>query len=48
MAANTTIRKALLTIANMDQHYYEEHNLRIIIRLIDNDNSVIVTQDIYK
>jgi len=45
MAANATIHKALLNIANMDQHYYEEHNLilaqhpsennlRMMIRLI--------------
>jgi len=45
MAANATIHKALLNIANMDQHYYEEHNLtlaqhpsennlRLMIRLI--------------
>ncbi|MGB5868433.1 MAG: YaeQ family protein [Arcobacteraceae bacterium] len=45
MAANATIYKALLNIANMDQHYYEEHNLtlaqhpsennlRLMIRLI--------------
>jgi uncharacterized protein YaeQ len=29
MAANATIHKALLNIANMDQHYYEEHNLTL-------------------
>ena len=45
MAANAIIHKALLSIANMDQHYYEEHNLtlaqhpsennlRLMIRLI--------------
>ena len=45
MAANATINKALLTIANMDEHYYEEHNLtlaqhpsennlRLMIRLV--------------
>ncbi len=45
MAANATIHKALLNIANMDQHYYEEHNLtlaqhpsennlRLMIRLV--------------
>jgi len=45
MAANATIHKALLNIANMDKHYYEEHNLtlaqhpsennlRLMIRLI--------------
>ena len=27
MAANATIYKALLNIANMDSHYYAEHNL---------------------
>ncbi len=45
MAANAIIHKALLNIANMDQHYYEEHtltlaqhpsenNLRLMIRII--------------
>ena len=45
MVANAIIHKALLNIANMDQHYYEEHNLtlaqhpsennlRLMIRLI--------------
>ncbi|NQY54445.1 MAG: YaeQ family protein [Campylobacteraceae bacterium] len=45
MAANATIHKALLNISNMDEHYYEEHNLtlaqhpsennlRLMIRLI--------------
>ena len=45
MAANATIHKALINIANMDQNYYEEHNLtlaqhpsennlRLMIRLI--------------
>ena len=29
MAANATIYKALLNIANMDKHYYGEHNLTI-------------------
>jgi uncharacterized protein YaeQ len=29
MAANATIHKALLNIADMDQHYYEEHNLTL-------------------
>ena len=29
MAANATIHKALLNIANMDQHYYCEHNLTL-------------------
>ena len=45
MAANATIHKALVNIANMDKNYYEEHNLtlaqhpsennlRLMIRLI--------------
>lgn len=45
MAANATIHKALVNIANMDEDYYEEHNLilaqhpsennlRLMIRLI--------------
>ncbi len=45
MAANATIHKALINIANMDENYYEEHNLilaqhpsennlRLMIRLI--------------
>ena len=29
MAANATIHKALVNISNMDQHYYEEHNLTL-------------------
>jgi len=29
MAANATIYKAILNIADMDRHYYEEHNLTI-------------------
>ena len=29
MAANATIHKAILNIANMDQHYYEEHSLTL-------------------
>lgn len=45
MATKATICKALLNIANMDSHYYEEHNLtmakhpsetdlRLMVRLI--------------
>ena len=45
MAANATIYKALLNIANMDSHYYAEHNLtmakhpsetdlRLMVRLV--------------
>ena len=29
MAANATIHKAFVNIANMDEHYYEEHNLTL-------------------
>ena len=29
MAANAIIHKALINIANMDTHYYDEHNLTL-------------------
>lgn len=37
MAANATIYKALLNIANMDDNYYEEHNLTIAQHPSEND-----------
>lgn len=37
MAANATIYKALLNIANMDQNYYGEHNLTIAQHPSEND-----------
>ena len=37
MAANATIYKALLNIANMDKHYYGEHNFTIAQHPSEND-----------
>lgn len=37
MAANSIVYKALLNIANMDTHYYEEHNLTIAQHPSEND-----------
>ena len=37
MAANATIHKALLNIANMDQNYYEEHHLTLAQHPSEND-----------
>lgn len=42
MAANATIYKALLNIANMDQHYYAEHHLTIAKHPSENDLRVMV------
>lgn len=37
MAANATIYKASLNIADMDRHYYEEHNLTLAKHPSEND-----------
>ena len=42
MAANATINKALLTISNMDEHYYEEHNLTIAQHPSENDLRLMI------
>jgi uncharacterized protein YaeQ len=42
MAANATIHKALLNIANMDQHYYAEHNLTIAKHPSENDLRLMI------
>lgn len=42
MAANATINKALLNIANMDQHYYEEHNLILAQHPSENDLRLMI------
>jgi len=42
MAANATIYKALLNIANMDIHYYEEHNLTLAQHPSENDVRLMV------
>lgn len=42
MAAKATIYKALLNIANMDTHYYEEHNLTLAKHPSENDQRLIV------
>ena len=42
MAANATIHKALLNIANMDQHYYEEHNLTLAQHPSENDLRLMI------
>ena len=42
MAANATIQKALLNIANMDNHYYEEHNLTLAQHPSENDLRLMV------
>ncbi|MDB2562431.1 YaeQ family protein [Sulfurimonas sp.] len=42
MAANATIYKALLNIANMDLHYYEEHNLTLAQHPSENDLRLMV------
>jgi len=42
MAANATINKALLNIANMDEHYYEEHNLTLAQHPSENDLRLMI------
>ena len=42
MAANATIHKALLNIANMDQNYYEEHNLTLAQHPSENDLRLMI------
>ena len=42
MAANATIHKALLNIANMDQHYYEEHHLTLAQHPSENDLRLMI------
>ena len=42
MAANATIHKALLNIANMDEHYYEEHNLTLAQHPSENDLRLMI------
>lgn len=42
MAANATICKALLNIADMDRHYYEEHNLTLAQHPSENDLRLMV------
>lgn len=42
MAAKATIYKALLNIANMDTHYYQEHNLTLAKHPSENDQRLIV------
>ena len=42
MAANATIYKALLNIANMDTHYYEEYNLTLAQHPSENDLRLMI------
>jgi len=42
MAAKATIYKALLNIANMDIHYYDEHNLTLAKHPSENDLRLMV------
>ena len=42
MAANAIIHKALLNIANMDVHYYEEHNLTLAQHPSENDLRLMI------
>lgn len=42
MAANATIYKALLNIADMDRNYYEEHNLTLAQHPSENNLRLIV------
>ena len=42
MAANATIHKALLNIANMDQHYYEEHHMTLAQHPSENDLRLMI------
>ena len=42
MAANATIYKALLNIADMDCHYYDEHNLTLAKHPSENDLRLMI------
>jgi len=42
MAVNATINKALLNIANMDEHYYAEHNLTLAQHPSENDLRLMI------
>lgn len=42
VAANSIIYKALLNIANMDQNYYEEHNLTLAQHPSENDLRLMI------
>ena len=42
MAANAIIHKALLNISNMDDHYYEEHNLTLAQHPSENDLRLMI------
>jgi uncharacterized protein YaeQ len=42
MAANAIIHKALLNIANMDIHYYNEHNLTLAQHPSENDLRLMI------
>ncbi|HIP11862.1 MAG TPA: YaeQ family protein [Arcobacter sp.] len=42
MAANATIHKAYINIANMDKNYYEEHNLTLAQHPSENDLRLII------
>ncbi len=42
MAAKATIRKALINIANMDENYYEEHNLTLAQHPSENDLRLMI------
>jgi len=42
MAANATIHKAFVNIANMDEHYYEEHNLTLAQHPSENDLRLMI------
>lgn len=42
MAANATIFKALLNIADMDRHYYAEHNLTLAQHPSENDLRLMI------
>jgi len=42
MAANAIIHKALLNIANMDTHYYDEHNLTLAQHPSENDLRLMI------
>jgi len=42
MAANAIIHKALINIANMDTHYYNEHNLTLAQHPSENDLRLMI------
>jgi len=42
MAANAIIHKALINIANMDENYYEEHNLTLAQHPSENDLRLMI------